>query len=221
VANDDLYVIADACRDMKLLTGGSAVAMPLPEIWLRQGLLKRYDSNRQHRGERGPAIVLSGSCSAMTNRQVLAFLSEGRPGFRLDPLDLAENGVSAALEWLSAQAPGTTPMIYATAGPATVRATQETLGVERAGLLIEAALAACAVEARNLGFRRFIVAGGETSGAVTRSLGITQLDIGTEIAPGVPWCFARTAQHDVAITLKSGNFGSESFFDEALEVLDA
>ncbi len=221
VANDDLYTIADACHDMPLLTGGSAVAMPLPELWLKQGLLNNESSSRKIRFEGGPAIVLSGSCSAMTNCQVSAFLSDGRPGFRLNPLDLAENGADAALAWLATQPPDVTPMIYATAAPEDVRASQQKLGVERAGQLVEATLAACAVKARDLGFRRFIVAGGETSGAVSKALGITRLDIGTEIAPGVPWCFARTAGHDVAITLKSGNFGAEDFFNRALKVLEA
>src|SRR5919112_421719 len=46
VANDDLRIIAEACRDMTLLTGGSAIAMPLPDIWLRQGLLKQSSVNR-------------------------------------------------------------------------------------------------------------------------------------------------------------------------------
>ena len=91
---------------------------------------------------------------------------------------------------------------------------------ERAGALVEATLAACAVKARDLGFRRFVVAGGETSGAVTNALKITRLDIGSEIAPGVPWCFARTGEQDIAITLKSGNFGNEDFFTKALEVLE-
>ena len=45
VANDDLYIIAEACQDMTLLTGGSAIAMPLPEIWIRQGLV---DRSRRH-----------------------------------------------------------------------------------------------------------------------------------------------------------------------------
>ena len=220
VANDDLYVIAEACRDMTLLTGGSAVAMPLPEIWLRQGLLKQSPVNRSHRAERGPAVILSGSCSSMTNRQVSAYLSREQPSFRLDPLDLAEHGENAAVEWLTAQAPHSTPIIYATAAPNEVRATQDRLGAERAGALVEATLAACAVKARDLGFRRFVVAGGETSGAVTNALKITRLDIGPEITPGVPWCFARTGEQDVAITLKSGNFGNEDFFTKALEVLE-
>ena len=134
---------------------------------------------------------------------------------------LPESGPDTVLDWLRAQAQGAAPIIYATAAPDAVRAAQEKLGAERAGTLVESVLAACAVKARDLGTRRFVVAGGETSGAVTKALGITRLDIGTEIAPGVPWCFARTGGHEVAITLKSGNFGSETFFARALEVLDA
>lgn len=221
VANDDLHVIAEACHDMPLLTGGSAVAMPLPELWARQGHVEAGSTAMEKRYEAGPAIVLSGSCSAMTNRQVAAYLKEGQPGFRLDPLDLAENGANAALAWLAVQDKDSAPLLYATAAPDDVRAAQQKLGVERAGQMVEAALAACAVNARSLGFRRFVVAGGETSGAVAKALGVTRLDIGTEIAPGVPWCFARTGGHDVAITLKSGNFGADDFFSRALKVLVA
>jgi 3-dehydrotetronate 4-kinase len=49
VANDDLQVIAAACHDMRFLTGGSAVVMPFPAIWTKQGLLqkiKRYPATR-------------------------------------------------------------------------------------------------------------------------------------------------------------------------------
>ena len=66
---------------------------------------------------------------------------------------------------------------------------------------------------------RRVVVGGETSGAVAKALGINRLGIGAEIAPGVPWCFAQSGGHALAITLKSGNFGGESFFTEALERL--
>jgi len=219
VANDDLYTIAEACRDLPLLTGGSAVAMPLPEIWLKEGRLARADAPAGASRANGPAIVLSGSCSAMTNRQVAAYLAGGSPSFRLDPLALAEDGPAPALRWLAGQDLGATPIIYATADPASVRAAQDRLGVERAGSLVEDALAACAVAAREAGARRLVVAGGETSGAVAQALGIDRLNIGAEIAPGVPWCFARSGGHDVAITLKSGNFGQETFFADALERL--
>lgn len=111
------------------------------------------------------------------------------------------------------------PLIYATADPASVRAAQERLGVERAGAIVEDALAACALAARDAGARRFVVAGGETSGAVTQALGVDRLDIGAEIAPGVPWCFAVSEGTPIALTLKSGNFGAETFFADALSKL--
>ena len=219
VANDDLSIIAEACHDMILLTGGSAVAMPLPNIWLQQGLLKQEGAAKPHRAKGGPAIILSGSCSAMTNQQVETFLAGRRPHFRLDPLELAANGSNPVLGWLAQQSLSSTPLIYATTSPEQVRSAQEKLGTERAGALVEATLAACATKARGMGFRCFVVAGGETSGAVAKAMGIAQLDVGPEIAPGVPWCFAQTAGHEVAITLKSGNFGSKNFFNDALETL--
>ncbi|MCR9087756.1 MAG: four-carbon acid sugar kinase family protein [Rhodobacteraceae bacterium] len=61
-----------------------------------------------------------------------------------------------------------------------------------------------------------LMAGGETSGAVTQALGTARLDIGAEIAPGVPWTYCQSGGHDIALTLKSGNFGTEIFFADAL-----
>ncbi|AUW43933.1 3-oxo-tetronate kinase [Rhizobium leguminosarum] len=220
VANDDLYIIAEACQDMVLLTGGSAVAMPLPELWAKQGRIERSAASGSRSFDPGPAIVLSGSCSAMTNRQVAEFLSKGGPSFRLDPLEIAETGNAKVLNWLAAQDSSVTPLIYATAAPDSVRVAQERLGVDRAGSLIEQTLAVCAEEARNNGYRRFVVAGGETSGSVIKALSVSRLNIGAEIAPGVPWCFATSQKARIAVTLKSGNFGSEEFFSRALEVLD-
>ena len=48
-------------------------------------------------------------------------------------------------------------------------------------------MASIAQAAYQQGMRRFVVAGGETSGAVTQALGITEVMIGQEICPGVPW----------------------------------
>lgn len=221
VANEDLTVIAKACCDMPLITGGSAVAMPLPALYAADGTLTATVPSMQVPDTDTRSIVLSGSCSAMTNAQVATYLERGAPAFRLDPTALAEQGARAALAWLSAQDLATAPLIYATAEPGSVKAAQEKLGVARAGALVEEALAACAVAAREQGARRFIVAGGETSGAVTKALGVTQLDIGAEIAPGVPWTFATSAGHRIALTLKSGNFGAEAFFADAQKILEA
>ena len=220
VADADVAIIAEACRGMKLLTGGSALAMPLPGLYRQDGVLAA-DVPAPVRPSLPPgAVILSGSCSAMTNKQVAAYDGKG-PGLRLDPLTLAEEGPDAALAWFAGQPAESNPIIYATARPEDVRAAQEKLGVARAGEMVEAALAGLARAAFEKGIRRFVVAGGETSGAVSRALGLTRLDIGAEIAPGVPWTYAQVDGEDVAITLKSGNFGDRDFFATALARLEA
>ncbi|SHH81042.1 3-oxo-tetronate kinase [Cognatishimia maritima] len=221
VANEDLFTIAEACAGMPLLTGGSAIAMPLPLLYLRSGVLSGDNKSYQAPDTDPRAIVLSGSCSAMTNAQVAHYKAQGRAAYQLDPLILAKEGPGAAMSWLAGQDLAKSPLIYATAKPESVKAAQDILGVDQAGEMIEQTLAACAIEARNLGARRFIVAGGETSGAVTKALGADQLDVGPEIAPGVPWCFCHSGGHQIAITLKSGNFGQEDFFTEAQAKLTA
>ncbi|WP_439122166.1 3-oxo-tetronate kinase [Marivita sp.] len=220
VADDDLHVIATACRDMPLMTGGSAIAMPLPALFAADGLLAA-DAPRMTQPALGPStVVLSGSCSAMTNKQVAAYTASGCATYRLDPLELATDGPGPAVAWITAQDLTKAPLIYATAKPDSVRAAQDKLGVQRAGEIVEQALADCAIAARDAGAQRFIIAGGETSGAVTQALGVDRLDIGTEIAPGVPWCFATSKGIPIALTLKSGNFGTESFFSDALSKLE-
>ena len=67
------------------------------------------------------------------------------------------------------------------------------------------------------GVRRLVVAGGETSGTVVQALGLDALAIGPEIDPGVP--ILADPQRDVALALKSGNFGAPDFFDKALAAL--
>ena len=220
VADADLGVIAEACHDMPLLTGGSAIAMPLPALYAQDGILLD-EARRPTRPDLArAAVVLSGSCSAMTRAQVAAYLASGRQGYRLDPARLAECGPGAALDWLAARDLDQAPIIYATAEPDEVRAAQAALGVARAGEVVEETLAALAVAARDRGARRIVVAGGETSGAVTKALGINRMDIGSEIAPGVPWCSCQTGGHEIALALKSGNFGAERFFEEAFAKLE-
>lgn len=219
VADADLGTIAAACRNDVLMTGGSAVAMPLPNVYADDGLLS-WDSGADATGDLPEkTVVLSGSCSSMTQAQVAHYRAGGAPSYRLDPLALSKEGVAPVLAWLSEQDFSAAPLVYATAEPESVLAVQEALGVAAAGEMVEQALAACAAHARDCGARRFIVAGGETSGAVTQSLGAVTLRIGSEIAPGVPWTYCVSGGHEIALTLKSGNFGNTDFFRHAQAVL--
>ncbi|MEP0521890.1 MAG: 3-oxo-tetronate kinase [Hyphomicrobiales bacterium] len=220
IAGEDLIPIAKATRNMPLITGGSAVAAPLPDLYLKEGLIAADAMRPPSPSLARKSVILSGSCSAMTNAQVAHYQTTGAPSYQLDPIELMTSGRDGVLAWLSKQDLGKAPLIYATASPTSVHEVQEKLGVEVAGKLIEDTLAACAIVARDLGVRRIVVAGGETSGAVTKALEISQLDIAEEIAPGVPWTFCQSKGEIVALTLKSGNFGNENFFADALNKLD-
>lgn len=219
VSNRDLESIGAACADLPLVTGGSGIALGLPENFRRRGLLARHDAADQLPATGGLRAVISGSCSVATQKQVAVMRGQA-PAFHVDPLQLARGTdvVAAALDWAAAHVGQVPVLIYATATPETVRAVQAQLGVERAGSLVEQALAAIALGLVKLGVGQLIVAGGETAGAVVKALGVSGLRIGPEIDPGVPWTAALQGQSSgrpLALALKSGNFGSEDFFLKA------
>ncbi len=220
VRDVDLRTIGAAAADLRLVTGGSGIALGLPENFRRAGLIERAQRADLLPSVRGDAAVISGSCSAATLAQAAAMRAV-HPTFDVNPLALAagEPIVAHALEWAESRLGGTPVLITASAPPDQVRAVQERLGRERAGSLIEAALAAIARGLVGLGVRRLVVAGGETAGAVVQALGITGLRIGSQIDPGVPWTVS-LGEPTIALALKSGNFGREDFFVRAFTCLD-
>ena len=174
--------------------------------------------------------VIAGSCSSATQKQVAHFKAQGLPTLALDPIRLVQDDaahaavVSEALAWakshLTQGAETISPvLIYSTASPESVKATQAQYGAQVVGDRVEHALASIAQGLHQLGVGQLVVAGGETSGACVQALGITQLQIGQQIDPGVPWCYAHTDAGGLHIALKSGNFGSEDFFTKAFHQL--
>ncbi|MDP9530945.1 four-carbon acid sugar kinase family protein [Pseudomonas protegens] len=217
LSDADLYTLGAACADLPLLTGGSGLALGLPENFRRAGKLRDLDAANLP-AVAGGEVVLAGSASAATNAQVDAWLEAERPALRIDPLALAagESVVAKALAFVQAQQD--TVLIYATSTPEQVKAVQRQLGVERAGALVENALGEIARGLRDNGVRRFVVAGGETSGAVVKALGVRLLQIGAQIDPGVP-ATVSSGGEPLALALKSGNFGGRDFFSKALRQL--
>jgi 3-dehydrotetronate 4-kinase len=221
ISDADLLQMGAACRDLKLITGGSGVALGLPENFRQQNLLRFAGRAVELPKIAGPAAVVSGSCSRATNAQVAEWQKDGA-AFRIDPLRLAEgaNVVGEAVAWASERLAREPVLIYATAEPDAVSQVQAKLGSERAGALVELALAGISRELVSGGVRKLVVAGGETSGAVVRALGIKALRIGPQIDPGVPWMSSLGGEIEVALALKSGNFGAPDFFRKALRQLD-
>lgn len=216
VTEEDLRAIGVVVQDHPLITGGSGVALGLPDNFARKGLLARGDAASELPAVAGLCAVLSGSCSTATNAQIDHW-KRHRPAFQLDPLALAESDeqLTQALEWAKDRMTDEPVLIYGSARPESVKAVQEKLGVEAAGQLVENALSRIAQGLVEMGVRKLVVAGGETSGAVVKALGIEALRIGKPVDPGVPWTLG-LKDEPVALALKSGNFGSVDFFEKAL-----
>ena len=220
ISNDDLLRLGPALQGMPLVTAGSGVAIALPANFG----LRPSNAASALPPPSGARAIVSGSCSTATNRQVRHFIEVGGAAFALDPLALAADAgvVERAIAWCASRLEGGAVLVYSTADPANVKSVQERLGGDAAGALVERALAAIARGLVEHGVRQLLVAGGETSGACVQALGVTQLQIGPQIDPGVPWCFARTArtgESGMHLSLKSGNFGSDDFFTKAWATL--
>ena len=211
IDDGDLRLLGRAARDFALLTGGSGLALALPEV---HGA--RANANGW-RGEGGAALILSGSCSSATRAQVAVHVAAGQPARKIDIVALMAGQVDAddLVTW--ALASRRLPLIYTSDDPAEVRDVQGRYGRDASAAAIETLFAAIAVTAVQRGVQRLITAGGETSGAVVQALGATELEIGPGIAHGVP--ALRLAGQPVVLALKSGNFGEPDFFAQAARIL--
>ena len=223
ISAGDLRTVVSAIQDRSLLTGGAGLA----EAWAELVHDRRCNGANTPNGDTssapgaavedlsaGDTLVLAGSCSAAT----LAQVSEAKvafPSYRLDPVRTPNPAqmLQEALEWLQAQPSGQPRLIYASAARAEREAAIAAMGSHTAEHL-EHVLGALAVHAAAEGTRRFVVAGGETSGAVVSALGIRHVLVEDEFEVGVPWCTTE-GRRPMRLLLKSGNFGSRRLLVEA------
>jgi uncharacterized protein YgbK (DUF1537 family) len=221
LSDADLRVIGAACDGMKLVTGGSGIAMGLPENFRRRGRLAARQAVTRMTAPVGRAVILAGSCSIATRGQIEVARNAGTAVLRLDISAIADGTQSAAqiAGWAISQAADRPSLIYSSASPEELLAIQAAMGRHESGALVEQTLAEVARRLQGNGFSRFLVAGGETSGAVINALEVKALSIGPEIDPGVPWTRS-IGGPDIALALKSGNFGAPDFFLKAWTLLE-
>jgi uncharacterized protein YgbK (DUF1537 family) len=219
LCNADLLVLGRALRYLPLLTAGSGLAIGLPANFS----IAPTGRASELPAASGHAAVVSGSCSVATNEQVRTFVAAGGAAFLIDPLQLAGgvDVVQHALDWATTRLGKTPVLIYSTADATLVSAAQARLGAQATGEMLEQALARIASGLVERGVGQLIIAGGETSGACVQALGITRMQVGMQVAPGVPWCYAQTnvEKRPVHILLKSGNFGAPDIFSHAFTLL--
>jgi uncharacterized protein YgbK (DUF1537 family) len=203
IDESDMARIAAAFSELRFITAGSGLARHLPEIWKARGWLPASRESAPAPKTEGPALVLSGSCSAATLRQLENLRATGA---EILPY-------TTPIERVKSQIEATGLAVVSSSAPPGAR----TPGAERD---IEHALAAFARElATRNGVRRIVVAGGETSGAVVEALGIRAVELTGILDPGVPSLRTVDRPEPLSLALKSGNFGSIDFFTKALNRL--
>ena len=219
LSDDDLRLIGKAAKGMPLVTGGSGIAMGLPDNFREQALLGA-PAKARYPEKHGRSLVLAGSCSKATRGQIAYAQKHLWPNRKID-VDAVAGGndvVGGMIQWAVDQDPGKPVLVYASSEPDEVEQLQQRYGVAEAGEMVEQTISAIARGLVDHGFDRLVVAGGETSGAVVSALEIRALRIGPEIDPGVPWTES-LGTTDIALALKSGNFGTPDFFAKAFGVL--
>jgi uncharacterized protein YgbK (DUF1537 family) len=217
LGNDDLITLGSSTKDLTLVTGGSGLALGLGANFGRSGAAPIPVPAFP-----GGQAILAGSCSKTTLRQIEHAKAACRH-CQISVRNLAKDPeavIRGVLSWATAMRREPKPLlIYTSETVEGFRRNQNELGFERAGSLCEDALAEIASTLVDNGVTQLIVAGGETSGAVVKRLDLDLLNIGPEIDPGVPWTLAIGPGKQLALALKSGNFGSEDFFTKAWEQL--
>lgn len=211
--DDDLLAVAAACAGLPLVSGGAGLAGALGQL-RRARDLGSASPDAGAGGPDGPTVVLAGSCSTATLTQVERAIAE-MASYRLDPVRTPSESVmlERASAWVRQHLPTGPVLVYSSATRA-ARADGAAAAGPQVGALLERVLGELARVAVDVGARRVVVAGGETSGAVVSALGLQVLEVGDEEAPGVPWCRSTTSPA-LGLLLKSGNYGDDDILVRA------
>lgn len=215
IDNSQLAILAEAIADLKLVTGGSGLG-----AYMAARLSSNEKGINPFVPQKDKTVVLSGSCSVMTNKQVNAYKAKASHIYLdvekiLSQEDYIDELYNETIKHLNEPL---APIVYATVPPEKLHDIQEKFGGQRTSHAIENAFAKLAIRLKNeAGVVNFITAGGETSSIIVQKLGFTGFHIGKQIAPGVPWL--KALDENISLALKSGNFGKEDFFEFAQGML--
>lgn len=212
----DLTHIAQAAAAMPLATGAAPLAGAIAGFLAQK---QRATVEREFASPTvGNALIVAGSCSETTRRQVAA-VQRKYPSHRLDPIAHPDESEmkSHALKWLDAHLHESVPLlVFSSATPDQQREARHSAG-DNIGRILEDVLADVTRHAVRHGRNRIITAGGETAGSVVDAIGVQAVVVGREQAPGVPWLWSES--DDLWLLLKSGNYGADDLLVRAAEAV--
>jgi uncharacterized protein YgbK (DUF1537 family) len=210
----------DQSHDSSLFcVGSSAVETALVPF------LKPNDNNRQLEGlppkSDLPILVVSGSCSPITARQIDVAIADGFKAISISPDNFLDDGLmdaackNATDAAIGEMRQGRSVIVYTAHGASDLgdTAIEPVLGMaaknrigKGIGTILRAVVDSGAVS-------RVCVSGGDTSGAATSALSIAALRVVRSISPGAPLCSGITSSgRELEIALKGGQMGQDDYF---------
>jgi uncharacterized protein YgbK (DUF1537 family) len=218
IDNTDVRRCAELTADWPLMTGGDAIPIYFARLRReRDGISCDPDAAQPLEHIEGHGAVIAGSCADATIEQ-LDFFEKHHPVLRIDILKAAEDDrvVEHSIDWASDRLKRGPIAISTSTTPDKVATIQKYLGRDYAARLAEDINGKIAAGLLDLGVRRFVIAGGETSGAVVDALGVRRMQVAPYDAPGEGYCVAVDPQ-PISILLKPGKVGAIDLFESALE----
>jgi 3-oxoisoapionate kinase len=205
----------------QLIVGSSGISYGLARYMTSGGLVA--SSTVEYVAEKADQIlVVAGSCSPVTARQIKYSMDRGFEGLRLDIARLAEDHayldkvLSTVADFLEN---GKSVIVYSALGPGDPSISQNKRTKDLNSRLGSAMGEIVGGTIRRKSDLRCVVVGGDTSGYVSRYLGIYALEVYAPIAPGAPLCMAHSSDvvfDGMEIALKGGQNGSEDYFHKIL-----
>ncbi|MEO1011437.1 MAG: four-carbon acid sugar kinase family protein [Bacteroidota bacterium] len=210
----------------QLVVGSSAVSYALCHYWNETGFLNRPKLPKKAQKSKN-FIVIAGSCSPRTAEQIAHGLAIGFKDIQLKTLQLIKDKESeiqrCTKKCLEILGKDKVPILYSALGPddSAIENTKKAMEKSSAHISVGAFLGTSqGTILKNvidgIGNIRICVAGGDTSGYVSKALEIYALELLTPIAPGSPLCLAhsRNAKYDgLELALKGGQNGSPKYFE--------
>lgn len=211
--------------------GSSAVSKALCAAWKKTGALSPRTEWSAIKPAK-PLLVLSGSGSVVTGKQIDYAIENGFKGVAIDGETLAANPDQYDLSTVAAEVlrylrEGKSVVVHTSIGPddprmAKVRHVLQQRGLSAQGInaytatLYGRLLAQIAdLVAQSFALERLVIAGGDTSSLFARHLGIEAVEMVAPVVPGAPLCYIHAQKPHIdgmTINFKGGQVGSLDYF---------
>jgi len=226
-----------ACDKPLFSVGSSGISMALGKHFTEQEIVQPQN-NWPMAGKAENMLVVSGSCSPVTAKQIAYAIDHGFAAIALDTPAIAnstslENIVAVYINTITELLDSGIPVIIHTSlgndDPRFAQTyqifkakglTPNTIGTKTSELFGTAlGLIAMGVAGKKL-LKRMVIAGGDTSGYVARAMRIEAVEMIAPLSPGAPLCKAYapgSPAHGLEVNFKGGQVGSENYFETVLQ----